>query len=209
VVLSSGTLPLNKAQARSIIFLNFGAQTVKRDPSYALHSLGISSWPLLAGQFCKMSLPPFHISKPSGCPPYFLSSIDSEIELDNSFLYPSQREHDFHIMDRVLDSGKFKPREVRLLNYCRLFLGVTTISDVPTANGKDIDRTMFLGTPSLLASQTKWMQPEQAKPYAASWGHLHQPLGWWLLPGPSLGRNWTSYLTKRTKQLILAKQGVY
>jgi hypothetical protein len=85
----------------------------------------------------------------------FLSSIDSEIELDNSFLYPIQREHDFRIMDRVLDSGKFKPREVRLLNYCRLFLGVTTISDVATADGKDIDRTMFLGTPSLLASQTK------------------------------------------------------
>jgi hypothetical protein len=59
----------------------------------------------------------------------FRSSINSEIELDNSFLYSIQREHDFHIMDRVLDSGKFKPREVRLLNYCGLFLGVTTISD--------------------------------------------------------------------------------
>jgi hypothetical protein len=40
-----------------------------------------------------------------------------------------------------------------MLNYCRLFLGVTTISDVTTADGKDIDRTMFLGTPSLLANQ--------------------------------------------------------
>jgi hypothetical protein len=148
----------------------------------------------------------------------FLSSIDSEIELDNSFLYPIQREHDFHIMDRVLGSGKFKPREVRLLNYCRLFLGVTTISNVTTADGKDIDCTMFLGTPTLLASQTKWMQPEQAKPYAASWviwrralrlwsdwhGHLHQPLRRWLLPGPSLGRNWTWYLTKRTKRFTPA-----
>jgi hypothetical protein len=148
----------------------------------------------------------------------FLSSIDSEIELDNPCLYPIQREHDFHIMDCVLESGKFKPREVRMLNYCRLFLGVTTISDVATADGKDVDRTMFLGTPSLLASQTKWMQSEQAKPYAASWviwrralrlwngwqGHLHQPLGRWLLPGPLLGRN-----SKHTKQLILAKQGVY
>jgi hypothetical protein len=153
----------------------------------------------------------------------FLSSIDSEIELDDPFLYPIQREHDFHIMDCVLESGKFKPREVHMLNYCRLFLGMTTISDNATAVGKDIDRTMFLGTSSLLASQTKWMQSEQAKPYAASWviwrralqlwsdwhGHLHQPLGRWLLPGPLLRRNWTSCLTKRTKQLILAKQGVY
>jgi hypothetical protein len=101
----------------------------------------------------------------------YLSSIDSQIELDldKPFLYPIQRKHDFHIMDCVLESGKFKPREVRMLNYCRLFLGVTTISDVASADGKDIDRTMFFGTPSLLASQTKWMQPEQAKPYTASW----------------------------------------
>jgi hypothetical protein len=56
-----------------------------------------------------------------------------------------------------------------MVNYCRLFLGVTTISDVATANGKDIDRTMFLGNPSLLASQTKWMKVEQDKPYKASW----------------------------------------
>jgi hypothetical protein len=69
----------------------------------------------------------------------------------------------------------------------------------------------------------EWMQPEQAKPCAASWvnlrralrlwsnwhGHLHQPLGRWLIPGPLLGCNWTSDLTKRIKQLILAKQGVY
>jgi hypothetical protein len=100
-------------------------------------------------------------------------------------------------MDSVLKSGRFKPREVRMLNYCRLFLGATTVSDIATADGKEIDRTMFLWTPSLFASQTKWMQAEQAKPYAASWvlwrralrmwsdwrGCLHQPLGRWLLAG--------------------------
>jgi hypothetical protein len=126
-------------------------------------------------------------------------------------------------MDCVLESGQLKPREVCMLNHCPLFLGVTTISNVATVDGKDIDRTMFLGTPSLLASQTKWTQAEQVKRYAASWvmwrralrlwsdwhGHLHQPLAQWLLPGPFLGRNWNSYLTKRTKQLILAKQEVY
>jgi hypothetical protein len=56
-----------------------------------------------------------------------------------------------------------------MLNYCRLFHGATTVSDIATADGKEIDRTMFLGTPSLFASQTKWMQAEQAKPYTASW----------------------------------------
>jgi hypothetical protein len=56
-----------------------------------------------------------------------------------------------------------------MLNYCSLFLGMTTISNVATAGGREINRIMFLGTPSLCASQTKWMQAEQAKPYAASW----------------------------------------
>jgi hypothetical protein len=99
----------------------------------------------------------------------FLCSIDSEIEIDTPFLYPPQREHDIHIMDRVIKSGSFKPREVRMVNYCCLFLGVTTMSDVATADGKYINRTMFLGNPSLLASQTKWMKAEQEKPYKASW----------------------------------------
>ena len=59
----------------------------------------------------------------------FLSRIDSKIEIDTPFTYPIQRKHDFHIMDCVLESGQFKPREVRMLNYCRSFLGVTTISN--------------------------------------------------------------------------------
>jgi hypothetical protein len=45
----------------------------------------------------------------------FLCSIDSAIEIDTPFLCPPQREHDVHIMDRVIDSGKFKPREVRMV----------------------------------------------------------------------------------------------
>ncbi len=153
----------------------------------------------------------------------FLCSIDSDLEIDTPFTYPIQREHDFHIMDLVLESGRFKTREIRMLNYCRLFLGVTTISDVATADGKEIDRTMFLGNPSLLASRNKWMKAEQAKPYATAWvlwrralrlwsdwrGRLHQPLGRWLLPGPSLGRTWSSYVTKTSKTLILVKEGVY
>jgi hypothetical protein len=92
-----------------------------------------------------------------------------DIEINTPFTYPIQREHGFHIMDCALESGRFKPPEVRMLNYCRLFLGVTNISDVATAGGKEIDRTTFLGNPSLIAGPTKWMKAEQAKPYAASW----------------------------------------
>jgi hypothetical protein len=78
---------------------------------------------------------------------------------------------------------------------------------------KRLTAPCFLGNPSLFAGQTRWMKAEQAKPYAASWvigNRTSAPsLGPWLLPGPLLGRTWPSYLTKRTKHLILAKQGVY
>jgi hypothetical protein len=101
---------------------------------------------------------------------------------------------------------------------------VTTISNVATADRKDVDRTMFLGNPSLIASQTKWMKAEQDTPYEASWvlwrralrlwgdwhGRLYQPpLGRWLLSGQALNRSWSAYLTKSTKQLILTKPGTY
>jgi hypothetical protein len=39
----------------------------------------------------------------------FLCTIDSEIEIDTPFLYPPQRKHDINIMDRIIESGKFKP----------------------------------------------------------------------------------------------------
>jgi hypothetical protein len=79
VVLNSGTLPLNKAQARLIIFLNFGAQTVKRDPSYALswnQLMAGVSWPILQN----VTAPLPHLeTKWMPSLQDFLSSIDSEI----------------------------------------------------------------------------------------------------------------------------------
>jgi hypothetical protein len=109
----------------------------------------------------------------------FPCSTGSEIEIDTPFTYPIQREHNFHIMDRVFKSGRFKPRKACMINYCRLFLGVTTISDLASADGQEIDRTMFLGNPSLFAGQTKWMKAKQAKPYAASWVIWRRALRLW------------------------------
>jgi hypothetical protein len=123
------------------------------------------SWPILQNV---TALLPHLETKWIPSLPAFLCSNNSEIEMDTPFLYPPQCKHDIHIVDRVIESGKFKPREVPMVYYCCLFLGMTTISDVATADGKDIDRTMFLGNPSLLTSQTKWMKAEQGKPYEAS-----------------------------------------
>jgi hypothetical protein len=42
-------------------------------------------------------------------------------------------------MDRVLECEHFKPREISLIKYCRLFLQVHTIADLATAGGTHVD----------------------------------------------------------------------
>ena len=55
-------------------------------------------------------------------------------------------------MDAVLDSPSFKPFEIRMVNYCRLYLRVTTLADITTAKGDAIDSGMYQGTPNLSLS---------------------------------------------------------
>jgi hypothetical protein len=42
---------------------------------------------------------------------------------------PLQRFWVIHLIDKVLDCNQFKPRQIRLINYCRLFLQVHTVAD--------------------------------------------------------------------------------
>eukprot|EP00957_Ditylum_brightwellii_P059505 4517763-Ditylum_brightwellii.AAC.1 len=44
---------------------------------------------------------------------------------------PPQCVNDKQIMTTVIDSNTFKPHEIKRIKYCRLYLGVTTLSDSP------------------------------------------------------------------------------
>jgi hypothetical protein len=65
----------------------------------------------------------------------FLGCIGAQIEVDNSFALPLQREHDSYIMDAVLESGQFMPIEIDQINYCCLFLQAVMVSDLTLADG--------------------------------------------------------------------------
>ena len=99
-------------------------------------------------------------------------------------------------MDHVITSGEFTNQEITQVNYCRMHLQVTTVSDLCQANGTFIDEAFLEGNLDDSSSSSTWLhvnQPRPSKPIWALWscalsqwfdddGILHKPLGPWLLP---------------------------
>jgi hypothetical protein len=65
----------------------------------------------------------------------FLASIDASIELDKTYCIPHQRQGDYHLMDKANYNTAFTDRELHELNCCRLYLGVTLLSDICNTQG--------------------------------------------------------------------------
>jgi hypothetical protein len=140
----------------------------------------------------------------------YLQRVGARIELDKPYLTLCEREHDWHIMDAILQSGQFSHKEIRQLNYCRLYLQCTTISDLADAQGYYLDKHMAQGRlkhPS--SSIMHWHTVNQSRPADAQWslwqkanklwsddaGKLHQPLGKWVIPLSQQRRRWPAYAT--------------
>ena len=137
----------------------------------------------------------------------FLATIQGSLLLDDPQIPQVQRENDEYIMDLILNSNKFKPPEIRKLNYCRLYLQAITISDLTTASGHHLDHGMLRGHPSLQSSTTNWHTINQDRPSEDAWrlwkranllwsnpvGTLIQPLGPWLFPIHAQRRQYFAY----------------
>jgi hypothetical protein len=78
----------------------------------------------------------------------FLSTMGASFQLYlNVILAPMQRMHDFNVMeDIILESRKFSPSEICRLNFCRLYLQATTLSDLTQTNGQHLDPNKVEGT---------------------------------------------------------------
>ena len=81
----------------------------------------------------------------------FLHSIGGRMEVENLPVTPLQREHDQFLMDIALDLYS-KPSDLQHLNACRLYLQVTLLSDITTADGKFIRSEVveFWGLPPII-----------------------------------------------------------
>jgi hypothetical protein len=124
----------------------------------------------------------------------FLHSIQSSLCLDEPAIPALQRLYDHHIMDAILASHRFTPAEIRRLNYCRLFLQATTLSDLAHVKGTRLDHSKLLGCPSMYSSTSGGPQIYQQRPAEPEWklwkkanliwstpeGIMVEPLGPWL-----------------------------
>ena len=146
----------------------------------------------------------------------YLHAIDGSLELDNPYIPPKQREGDEYLMDIVLTNGCFKPAQIRMVNYCRLYLRAVTIADIATADGTAIRPGVFQGTPQSINVNSNWNHVHQQRPGPRAWCQwrracrlfstrrdqkLHVRLGHWTEPSHNLRTQWTHWFDRLTNTL--------
>ena len=150
----------------------------------------------------------------------FLAECNGRIEVDNSFVLPLQREHDFFLMDAILESKQFTPDELCLINYCRLHLQAVTVSDITLADGVRLDPYFIQGRSGPMSSTTTHHKVNQARPNEKSWNlwkrashiwtssglTLRQPLGRWLTELTKQRRTWPAYFDPHSNELLLRQE---
>ena len=82
----------------------------------------------------------------------YLCHVRAWIEVDDAGIASVERENDDHIMDIILQSQQFQPTQIRMLNYCRRYLGAVTLSDLTTLGGIYLDNAKLRGSISCLSS---------------------------------------------------------
>ena len=72
-----------------------------------------------------------------------LSRANMQIHLDQAYVLPPERTNDVHIMEWVVLHSELPPTAIKVLNYCRLYLHVTTVSELFSADGHRILSHMY------------------------------------------------------------------
>jgi hypothetical protein len=108
-------------------------------------------------------------------------------------------------MDKIVESQRFTPAETNGVSLCRLYLGVTTLSDISKANGTHLTSGIRKGQRSSQQSKPKGPMVKQDRPDEASWtpwrrllslfsstnDKLYRSLKSWTYLGDLLRRDWT------------------
>jgi hypothetical protein len=151
----------------------------------------------------------------------YLRNTSSTIQLSDTWCPEPQRDKDDSIMAKILAFPQFKTRDLATINACRLYLRVTQISNISSADGSRVLTRMLTGDyhrtelDTLRPTQIEW--PHQEKPNKSSWkiwtkalqaaicrenGQLFTPLGKW---NKQIEYDWTYYLTS-TDNFLYSRQ---
>jgi hypothetical protein len=139
----------------------------------------------------------------------FLGSIGAQLEVDQDFIPARQRVNDFYLMDLAMSSCRFTAKQLKLVNYCRLYLQVVTASDVVLPSGYQLDEWLLDGVLHIDSSESLFVKVTQGRPNKPTWVQWHRlmhlvgevlsrlPLGEWLSSAPCLRRRWPCYMDLR------------
>lgn len=124
----------------------------------------------------------------------FLTTIRGSFRFSFASFTSPRREHDVHIMDAI-SRLNYAPKQLRRINYCRLYLQVELLSDIVTSDGNRLISTFWSGSITDRLFHVKHKFPFQQRPDESSWqiwklairkafchpysSNLRQPLGAW------------------------------
>jgi hypothetical protein len=133
-------------------------------------------------------------------------------------------------MDGFIEAN-LKPITLQRLNFCRLWLQVTFVSDISMLQGNTIDRQAWLGVAPMPSSKADW--PQQSRPEEKVWrlwryavsksicihegknvmankpGILAKGLGSWLPDSaPKQSPRWRTFLAHSSQRLYVPASGV-
>jgi len=154
----------------------------------------------------KLSLP--HLAPMKWIPAIrdFLASINGTLEMSINFVPELQRENDCFLMTQA-GLLSFSPTQMLLLNACRLYLGVTFLSDITNAQGTEIRIEILQGKVPKFDSH-RGLIPYQNVPSQKAWrlwrrlihtftldktSFLTTDLGRWFVTGDNTFRKWRYY----------------
>jgi hypothetical protein len=156
----------------------------------------------------------------------FLQQINATIQVDMALVAQPERQKDIYIMTYARQSGLFSCSDLAVINYCRLYLHVTTVSELFDADGTTMIPKLFE------CHREPWFNPDtvttlQARPSAyqirMKWQKLCRQwvksdgtiaasieLGKWRVPGHHLRRRRQTYIVRTMPNRVYHwRQGSY
>jgi hypothetical protein len=88
----------------------------------------------------------------------FLCSHQISLQLTKEWNFYLPRRNDLFLMDVFVRSNLYSDKEIKTLNYVRLYLQVATLSDVGSARGESITQEAYAGIKST-SRVSKWSWP--------------------------------------------------
>jgi hypothetical protein len=141
-------------------------------PFQSLLQICLDWYQVIAGvPFSPLSMPSISLNY-TNCPWLdgtcaFLKHCSAQLLIPSIVLPTLQRQNDECIMMGLLDLN-LPAATMNRINSCRLWLQVTTLSDISTLQGGNIDRTAWLGSARMTSNDADW--PVQERPHDKVWG---------------------------------------